>query len=1108
MKKNLLLIIVMTVLGWSPGFAQERNPVSGSVKDTEGIPLPGVSIVEKGTKNGVQTNLNGSFTIKLAAGSVLKFTYMGYSPKEVAYTGQSTINVTLEDDATALGEVVITAFGQKKETRKLAYSVQQVKGEDLARANSPNVVNALQGKVAGVMINQGTSGPTSSSRIRIRGNSSLNSNTQPLFVVDGVLMQPGTNGQDSWGGAQDFGNITKNLNPDDYESVSVLKGSAASALYGSLAQNGVILITTKKGRSQKGLGVTLTHTQSFDDAYRIYDLQNEFGGGLSSTFEKDAKGIDIISNGDAKFYSYGPKFDGRMVQDLDGRMRTWEANNPLDFYQTGRFINTNVAVEGGNETTTFRFSYNKQKNNGISPNNEFGKDNFSIRATQKLAKFLNIDAGVTYTSSKGLNPAFQGSTDNPLFRFTYYRARSLDINYWINNYKDEEVGGRKQGAAKDPYGITNFAWNIYERNNEQTERNLRGNLDITATITPWLNVLLRGNMNTLNTESELKALGSNAKFEGGSYGSSLSSNRESRFQGLVNLNRELTDDLELNLSAGGETYRILGGKYANSWTNGGLKIPGIFSIGNSIDAAGLDSRLNRQKRIDALYAYGDLSWKDMLTFSFSGRNDWSSTLTYADGHGKNTYFYPSAGLSWIFSEVLKPGKIFSFGKLRASYAYTGLDAEPYITNRIGYYESKGNYDSPGGLIPRYGFTGTELRNDNLKNELTKELEFGADLRFFENRIGLDISYYKKNSYNQILSLAIPVESGGGSRYVNAGNIQNQGIEVLLSTTPIKKRNLEWNSNFNFSRNNNKIIELVAGQDSKELDIAFGNDVVSLARVGSSYATINTGYGYAYYQKKDANGNSIASPANGQKVIGANNNAIGLTFLRSQDYDGSRRDLGTAMEKYLVSNLNTVRYKNLSFGVQVDAKVGGLMASGTHQYGSSNGALESSLFGRDKEHGGITFTDDDGVTRNDGIIPEGVLNDGVTANVNGQTIDLGGMQYAEAVQKGYLKPIPAVNYYENLTQWGSGIREYSIFENTWVALREVSIGYNLPTSLLKKVNVNSMRLSVTGRNLLYLYSTTKDGINPEGVFSNRAGSFQEYGGMPYVRSFGLTLNAGF
>ncbi|WP_423148569.1 SusC/RagA family TonB-linked outer membrane protein [Rubrolithibacter danxiaensis] len=1113
--RKKLLIILLTILECSLGFAQVRKTVTGTVKDARGEAIPGVSVIEKGTTNGTQTNVNGTFTLSVNANAVLKFSFLGYTPKEVPVGTNTTLTVTLSEDSQSLGEVVVTAFGQKKEIRKLSYSMQEVKGEELTRANNANIVNSLQGKVAGVMINQGASGPQSSSRIRIRGNSSIStsgsSSTQPLFVIDGVLIKPGTTGADSWGGNQDFGNIMKDLNPDDYESISVLKGAPATALYGSDALNGVILITTKKGVARKGLGVSLSHTSSFDDAYKLYDLQDEFGGGISTTWQKNAQGVDMVDKDNGQFYSFGPKIDGHMVQDIDGRMVEWKANKPLDFFQTGRYINTNVALEGGSENTTFRFSYSNLYNNSIMPENSLKRNNFSLRATQKVSKFLNLDASIVYVDNNIDNPASQGGSDNPLFRLTYYRPRTMDIDYWKNHYIDTELGGRTTNnvSQKDPYNISNFLWNIYQIDNTQRENNFRANVDLTATITPWLNALLRSNINLVNTEQEYKELGRDVNFAGGNYWFSQINSKQSRIQLLLNGSRNLSKDLELSLSAGGETNRDLGGKYNRAITKGGLNIPGQFVISNGKEGIQGEARSLPEKRLDALYAFGDITYKNMLTFNFSARNDWSSALTYANGAGTYNYFYPSAGLAWTFTEMdMFKWQPLTSGKLRVSYGYAGRDTDPFYLNRTGFYSQLGTFDAPGGTYPIYSYVNGTLGNFNIKPELSKEFEIGTNLRFLNNRIDLDFTYYKKNTTNQILELPVPIESGASSRIVNAGNIQNQGIEILLNTVPVKSKNFEWSSSFNFSRNRNKILELAEGITSKDLELAFGNDVRAVAQVGKDYGTIVTGYGFASYQKRDAAGNPVASPSNGKKVIGLPSGGWGYTYLRNAAYDGSTKELGTMMENFLVSNINSFRYKDFTVGIQLDAKIGGLMASATHQYGGANGSLQSSLFGRDKEHGGVEYVDDNGVTQFDGIIPDGVFQDGITVDVNNQTIDLGGMSYAEAVEKGYVKPKPAYQYYDDLTQWGTGIREYSVFENSWVAVREVSVNYRVPVKFSSKIGVSNLSLTATGRNLGYLYNTTKDGINPEGIFTNRQAGFAEYGGWPYVRSIGFGINAKF
>jgi len=1107
------LLLLLSGSTWS--IAQDRKAVNGTVIDKDQNPLPGVSFLVKGTNAGGATDANGNFVINVPSStSVLVFSSIGYLTKEVTVGNASQLNVSLEEDNKTLNEVVVTGFGMKQETRKLAYSVQEVKGADLSRSNNANLVNALQGKVAGVMINQGASGPMSSSRIRIRGNASLSPNTQPLFVIDGVLIRPGTTGADSWGGSQDFGNIMKNINPDNIESMSVLKGSAASSLYGSEALNGVVIIQTKKGRETKGLGVNYNQSTSFEKAYKIVDLQNQFGAGLDPSFPKASDGVDQV-DANNWFYSYGPEFKNQQVRDMDGRMVTWKANDPIKFFNTGKYINHNIAVDGGNDRSSFRASYSNLNNTSVMPSGtEMKRHNFNVRATQKLGKIFNLDVSTDYTINNLTNPTNQGSSYNPIFKFVYYRPRSLDIDYWMNNYTDTNVGGRKR-AANDPYSVTDFMWEINERKRTRQERVFRGNIDLTANITPWLTGLLRTNLQTETYTGDYKKRGDGPRFSGNDeYSTYATNNNQYRIQGVLSAVRTLSDDFNLTFSAGGETNKTNGGREFKNGTNNGLRIPEFYSLSNSVNVATASASLLPSKRTDAVYAYGDLTYRDFLTLNFSYRRDWTSTLTYKDGSGAWSYDYPSVGLAWVATESLKnlPSWL-TFGKLRGSFGYTGGDTDAWSTNRTGIYGpgDPANFTQPdGSQVAVYGFRDRILPNPNLKNRLAREIELGADIRFFNNRLGIDFAYYKKTTTNEILPISVAQESGLTSRIINAGKIQNQGIEILLTATPVKTEKISWNTSFNFSRNRNKIIELAPGVTSHELSLAFGNDVRSIARVGGDYGTITSAYAYATYQAKDAGGNNIDSPSNGQKVIGA---ASGTTdgypsYLRSGAYGQGSKDLGTMLEKFLVSNINTVQIGNFNVNVQVDAKIGGLMASGTHQYGSSNGSLKNSLPGRNAALGGVTFTDATGKTRDDGIIPEGVLADGYNVNVDGQTINLGGMPYKEAVSKGYLKPIPAYAYYENLTQWGSGIREYSVFENSWVSLREISVGYNVPASFVNKLKIQSLRVGLVGRNLTYLYMTAKDGINPEGLKSNNAGEFAEYGGAPFTRNLGFSVNVGF
>ena len=681
--KKLLLLLMLVLIRCMPVWAQAKVSVTGKVIDTQNNAVPGATVQVKGTTTGTTADADGGFRINIPANaSTLIVSAIGFITQQVAIGKASELTITLADDPKTLNEVVVTGFGMKQETRKLAYAIQEVKGTDLSRANNANILNSLQGKVAGVQIDQGTGGPMSSSRIRIRGNASLSSNTQPLFVVDGVLIRPGTSGADSWGAGQDFGNIMKNINADNVETMTVLKGSAASSLYGSEALNGVVVITTKHGQARKGLGVSYNHSSMFENAYRFLDLQNQYGAGLSPTFQKAADGSDQVDPNNWP-YSYGPALDGHMVKDLDGRMVPWVANDPLKFFQTGKYINHNIAIEGGNERTSFRASYSNLNNTTIMPaGTQLKRNNFNVRATQKIGKFINLDASVDYTDNQMVNPIRQGGNFNPVFRFVYNRPRSFDIDYWVNNYISPN-GGRKQGAA-DPYSITSFMWDTFQKSVQRSEKIFRTNIDITSTIRPWLTLLVRANLQNELDAQESRNLGDGPGFSGNDeYRTSSVSKSQYRIQGVLTASKALSPNFNLNISAGGETNRLTGGRNYELSTNGGLRLPGIFALSNGINGINVNNpTLNPSKRTDAMYLYGDLSYKDALFLNFSNRVDYTSTLTYADGTGVYYYYYPSVGLAWDFTQSVKglPSAL-SFGKLRARLwlhrgRYRPLDNEP------------------------------------------------------------------------------------------------------------------------------------------------------------------------------------------------------------------------------------------------------------------------------------------------------------------------------------------------------------------------------------------------------------------------------------------------
>lgn len=1106
MKKSLFLFAVLSVLCFQFTWAQQKATVTGVVKDSKGYPLPGVSVSEKGTTNGGITDMNGSYKINAASSGTLVFSFIGYVKKEVAIASQKNLNISLEEDQKGLQEVVVTALGLKRSTKALGYSMTEVKGQEVALSGQVNPVNALQGKVAGVNITVGGGGPQSSSRILIRGNNSLSLNNQPLFVVDGVFMENAITGGDQWGNSQDFGNMMKNLNPDDFESVSVLKGGAATALYGSRGQNGVIIITTKKGYARKGLGVTIAHSQMYDKAYKSIDFQNIYGvGDEAKAFPVDNNGDPYLDENNWAGLSYGPKMQGQRVKDWQGNWTNYspQPDNLLDLYRTGSSLNTNVAIDGGNEKTTFRLSFSNNLTKGITTTNDFRRNTFNLRATHKLSSKVSVDVGAIYGKTYAANPAINGGNENLVFSSVYKMSRNYNTKYWKDRYIDP-AGGVLQN---DPYGMSSSFFLLNNYNTTQDEDNFQGRIGLNIDINNWLNLKLNTDMQSNTQQYERRELGTGTGFSGGYYKLTSVSNLQHRFQALLTGHRKLTSDLEMDVSVGGETFNWGYGRTLTGETDGGLKAPGLFYLSNSVNNPKASGRNLKGVRTDAIYAYANFAFKDQVYLDLTGRNDWNSTLLYADGHGVSNYFYPSVSMSWLFSETFHLPEIFTFGKVRASYAGTGAGTGAYETGK-GTYSFIGNYISnDGSQIPRYGFDGNTLGNQDLKNEYTRNFEIGADVRFLDNRIGLDIALYKKNTFNQIIPIAMPQESGVTSRLINAGNVENKGIEILLNVVPVKSKNFDWTSTLSFTRNKNTVIEIADGVDAMELPNGYsqGSDVLVIARKGAEYGIMQTKYAFTHYQATDASGNKIESPSNGKRVL----NAAGR-FQRSSDAGLGYVDIGSIQPKFQTAWTNGFRYKNFNLNVLVDAKVGGKYSSATYGYAYALGQLKNTLAGRDAESGGIAFTDASGVAHNDGIIPDGVYAKGVslTPLAGGAAVDVSGMSFQQAYEQGLVRPKRAWDYYYRLGSWGQGIRENAIFDNSWVALREVTIGYNVPASLYSKLKLSTLRVNLVGRNILYLYNSLPAGLNPEGLYNNSSASAADYGGVPFVRSMGFNIQASF
>nr|WP_083786891.1 SusC/RagA family TonB-linked outer membrane protein [Prevotella sp. oral taxon 317] len=1095
--------------------------VTGTVKDPMGEPVIGASVSVQGTRAGTVTNIDGHYSIECSPQATLVFSYLGFKAKSVAVNGRQQVDVDFEDDATALNEVVVTALGIKRQTKALGYAVTELKSDELERANTVSPVTALQGKVAGVEISQSDGGMFGSTKIQIRGASTLNANNQPIFVVDGVILDNATSdsGDADWNtNTSDYGNQLKNLNPDDFESVSVLKGAAATALYGSRGLNGAVVITTKSGKAGKGVSVRFSQTVGLETVYRSPDLQNKyllgsFPGGVDydeyytktgNTWGDNMSSFARNSKGDYSFIeqygnvAWGPEIswaEGKQFEQYDGTMgpaRIFK-NNYKDAYDTGINTNTNVSLQGGNDRTQFYASASYKYNKGTTPRNTFNRFSFLGKASQKVGDIMTVDFSINFTQSQPRNA--------PLNIGEYFAKgtfpREYDVNRYRHLYKGEH-GGLADGKYGDQYRAVpgrDLWWNIYENDYRQTETVFRPVLNLNVQALPWLQLSAGGSLNYYAVSGEYKAPGSGYANEGGSYALSHTQTTQENFYLAANANYQINDDWEVHGFLREEYFNQYAQLHSES-TNGGLIVPNQYFIKNSKLQPDIDTHKFNTKRIVSTIFMVGTSWKNQLFLDVTGRNDWSSALVYSYGRGNFSYFYPSVSGSWIITESFKDTlpKWVSFAKVRGSWAQVGNDTSPYYINsgyEIATYQ-RGDKKVYGMKIP------DKMKSTDLKPERKNAWEVGLDWRFLDSRIGLDFTYYKENTRNQIMTIDVPGPSGVKQKLINAGNIQNSGIEVALNTTPYKRGDWQWDLNLTYTRNRNKIVELspdVASYINLDGSATYGNyRIASVAKVGSDYGMLMSDSWIKTDEKT------------GKPIIGYTNNYRTVYYKRG----GTVKEVGSMLPDFLGTVNTTLRWKDLSLYVLFDARFGGYVASYNSRYSTAYGFSGES----EKYRKGMTWTsrydNAKGKTFTDGFIPDAIFDQGTIVTApDGTQHDVSGKTYQEAYEKGYVEPahMQGHGYFKN--SWGQGVINDDWFKKlNYIALREVTLSYNVPRRLCSYIGAKSLALSLTGRNIAYLLNTAPNHENPESVRGTGAAQFRMRSFMPYTASYLFTLNATF
>ena len=911
---------------------QQNETCTGVVKDATGETVIGASVLVKGTTTGSITDFDGKFILEgVKKGSTLQISFVGYQTQEIVWNGQQ-IEVTLKEDTQALEEVVVTALGIKREKKALGYSMSEVKGESLTKTRDANVANALAGKVAGLQIKQNGTGVGGSSRIVIRGNNSIMGNNQPLVVVDGVPIDNFSGGTDDyWGnGNVDKGSGISDISPDDIESMSVLKGPAAAALYGSRAGNGVVMITTKKGSKSKGWGVSYSTNFTTENPMQTPEFQNAYGQGSKGEFDKN-QGM-----------SWGPKMDGSSKEMTLGNFQYAARDNDLykDFLQTGTSWTNSVDMSKSTEDMSFRAGVTRLDNKGVVPNSGMDRTSINLRTTAKLSKVLSADVKGNYVSQHTRNRIKLAADPDNIFLNYLSMPRSVAFSdydaYRDNDWKRPD--GKPAGFLVDTgANANNPYWSAYRNTNKDKKDRLMGFAALDFTFTDWLSLKLRSGMDTYSIQFEnVRATGNPYWEQNGSMTASIEKFTEINNDFLLTAKGNWGKFGAVGTFGGNMMYRK-SSFYRES--SGEFIIPDFHAIANGMKHEGEYTK--SRKQINSLYATASLAWDDYLYLDLTARNDWSSTLP----KNNDSYFYPSVGASWIFTQMLhKMGKdtgFLTFGKVRASWAQVGNDTDAYMLR--DYYNI--GYDIKGGIFN--ASNADWMANPDLKNETINSWELGLELKAFDSRVGVDFAYYKKNAKDQILKVDVPSATGFKKKMVNAGNIENSGFELALNATPvITESGFTWDTQLNWSKNKNKVISLT--EDTKEQILSDGsiNFMKIVAHEGGSFGDI---YGYGY--QRDDQGNIL---------IGEDGKPLKTADMIL---------LGNNQPKWMMGWSNNFSYKNFSLGFMFDMRYGGDVYMGSIKTGTATGALAMTEAGR-----------------------EGMVVPGVTADGSQNTKQITGQEY--------------------------------------------------------------------------------------------------------------------
>ncbi|NRD19291.1 SusC/RagA family TonB-linked outer membrane protein [Winogradskyella eckloniae] len=1048
-------------------FSNAQITITGTVTDAvSATPLPFVNITSN-TGLGTTTNDDGTYSIVVSSNSdTLTFSFLGFKSQTIVVGDQTLINIALEEDSAALDEVVITALGLERDTKELGYAVQAISSKSLNEVKTINFLDNLQGKLAGVTVTQGATGVGSSSKITIRGEASF-SNNNPLFVVDGVPINNETVfnfTNEAAAGFQeiDFGNGGMEVNPDDIASVTVLKGPSAAALYGTRASNGVIVIETKNGGNKRGLGISINSSLFVDSAFRLPDFQNSYGQGNSGQFEY----VDGLGGGinDNITYSWGPRLDaGLLIPQFDSPVQlangsfvrggdtalynglditaTPFVSNPdnlKDFYQTGTTTINNISISNGFDTGNYRLSFTDLRSESIIPGVNLDRQTVAAKLNFNPSEKTKINASLSYINSSSDNRPSNGyGSENANYSLVAWGPRSLNIeslkDYWQPGLEGTQQYSFNYTFFDNPYFILNENTNSFNRDR------IFGNISMTQELAKNLSISLRTGMDYSTEKRQLRRAYSSNRFSNGAYAEHDVMFREVNTDFLINYKNQF-NDFSVDVFLGGN--RLNQTATTNQSQTVSLAQPGIYNLNNA--ASPIETfQFESEKRINSFYGITKFGYKDFLFLDITGRNDWSSALATPFSVDGTSFFYPSVSSSFILSNVTELPSIFSFAKLRASVAQVGNDTSAYQTS--GAFVSQTPYNSEP-TFSNQDF----IPNSNLKPERTTSYEFGTDLRFLDNKLRLDFTYYNANTEDQIISLPVAISSGYSQQVVNGGNVNTQGVEIILGITPIQTDNFNWNTTLNFATNRSIIKDLP--QSDGRLTLAYSRiydssnqtvwfQVEEGGRVGDFYGT--------GYQKNE----------NGQFLIDDNGNYIA---------DDNLKKLGNYNPDFTLGWRNNFNYKNWNLSFLFDWRQGGEIVSRTRALGNVGGQLAETSYRPD-----------------DGIVAQGV-------NVN-----TGSANTVAITAESYYRQFYDRNHEEN-----------NIYDASFLKLRQCAIGYtfNFKDGFLGLKEGADLNLSLVGNNLFAI--TENPHFDPEQLAVQGNGFVSGVEDMSYATTRSIGFKAGF